>query len=403
MQKHSQKNSAVTVIGAAFVAASIVVASSIVVSPAVAQNSATGHNSSGATSNYALLQQIRNLQQEVAELRDRVDRQEYAMQRLKSDATVTQPSNQRAPTSTQQAIPLPSADNRYPNTTVNQNNWPTQPANPQNTTQNGTQSPAPNAVQVESIAVGAANQAVNSGSGARVEERDLSGALPINPNAAVDQRPVGNQVPQAAVPTPVQTTVPTTPTRTQTIPQPVTNNTGLRVEDRVSQAQNPVSNQAPSPVQRQTAPVAGQSAAQSRQSELLRSGDRAIKTDLQEEDLYARGLEQLKKQQYELAVSVFNSQLQSYPRGQRSADAYYWIGESLYILENLDSAKKSYNSILTLFPSSRRVPNALFKVAVIENDQGNQSLAKATLQSLLARFPNSAAAAQAKARLADLL
>jgi len=136
---------------------------------------------------------------------------------------------------------------------------------------------------------------------------------------------------------------------------------------------------------------------------LLRQGDKAIQTTLQEEDLYAKGLDQLKQQQYEQAVSLFNSQLQTYPRSQRSADAYYWIGESLYILERLDSSKKSYQSILTLFPSSKRVPKALFKLAKIENEQGNKAVAKATLQSLIARYPNSSAAEQAKTSLASLL
>ena len=292
-------------------------------------------SASGNISNYELLQQIRNLQQEIAELRDRIDRQEYAAQQNNSNNQVI---NQGSGFNNSQTI-LPSVT-------------------------------SPSVVQPNV-------QPSNSQIGTVIEQRDLSGAVPI------DQNSVQNPIPAVS---------------TSTISQGAqveSVNTGLRVEDRViSPSQQPVA----------TAPqVQSSSSVANPQADLLRQGDKAIQTSLQEEDLYAKGLDQLKQQQYEQAVSLFNSQLQTYPRGQRSADAYYWIGESLYILDSLDSSKKSYQSILTLFPSSKRVPNALFKMAKIEKEQGNESSAKATLQSLMARYPNSSAAARAKATLAGLL
>lgn len=347
--KNRSRKCLTVIIGAALIAAPIV---------------STAQNTAGNISNYELLQQIRNLQQEVAELRDRLDQQEYA-------ATRQSGNQQAAPRAlpSQSQIGSQTGFSNYPN------------ANQQNQSQNSAQRfegqnlpqglPQGNASTNATEEQRGASQAVNrTNTGPVIEERDLSSAVPLGQNSTS-----------------------TAQETTQTAPIDTAANNNLRVEDRV------ISPQQPAPV-RQNRPS---SSVANPQADLLRNGDKAIQTSLQEEDLYAKGLDQLKRQQYERAVSLFNSQLQSYPRGQRSADAYYWIGESLYILESLDSSKKSYQSILTLFPSSRRVPNALFKVAKIENEQGNQASAKATLQSLFARYPNSAAAAQAKASLSDLL
>jgi len=141
----------------------------------------------------------------------------------------------------------------------------------------------------------------------------------------------------------------------------------------------------------------------SAQDQLLENGDFGIKTQLGEEELYNNGLSELKKQDYEKAVSVLSAQLSQFPKGTRAPDAYYWIGESLYILERLNSAKKSYMSILNLFPDSRRVPNAIYKVAVIEYEQGNTPAAREAVQTLNSKYPNSSAAAQAKTRFENLL
>jgi len=342
--KNRSRKCLTVIIGAALIAAPIV---------------STAQNSAGNISNYELLQQIRNLQQEIAELRDRLDRQEYASRRNNDQGQSRSVTNQPAASNT-----LPSQSQINP-----QSNFPSYPSAPQQSQSNSEPRFEQQRLPQGNTQENTTQTTRTANTGPVVEERDLSGAIPIGQD-----------------PTPSATG------QTSASVEDTANN-GLRVEDRI------ISPQQPSPV-RQARPS---SSVANPQADLLRSGDKAIQTSLQEEDLYAKGLDQLKRQQYEQAVSLFNAQLQSYPRGQRSADAYYWIGESLYILENLDSSKKSYQSILTLFPSSRRVPNALFKVAKIENEQGNQTLAKATLQSLLARYPSSPAAAQAKATLSELL
>ena len=338
------------IIGAALIAAPIVSAA---------------QNASSNISNYELLQQIRNLQQEIAELRDRIDRQEYAVQQKnRVNSGYSNNNSQQAPTS------LPSHSQTGSLSNVPEYSAPQQSpvvAAPQNNQQQ------------QNVQRSATPQVDSRYGGPAIVERDLSGATPLG-----------------------QTPAPATNTTNQGAPVESVD-TSLRVEDRVISPQQPAQvSQLPVNQQASQQPRPSSSVANP-QADLLRSGDKAIQTSLQEEDLYAKGLNQLKKQQYQEAVSLFNAQLQSYPRGQRSADAYYWIGESLYILENLDSSKKSYQSILTLFPSSRRAPNALFKVAKIEKEQGNDTVAKATLQSLFARYPKSSAATQARTTLADLL
>ncbi|MGH1542722.1 MAG: tol-pal system protein YbgF [Arenicella sp.] len=338
---------------ALFVGAALAAAPIFSVAQSPTRSVAVGGSSvpNGGNASAQLLLQIRNLQQEVAELRDRIDRQDYEMQKLKTQ--------------------------RSTNTNANSNV--------------GNQYPVENSQ----------NRALGNTDGVIIEDRDLSGAAPIGGNQSnVDENPTVNTTQNTALENgqlDVANEGLNNPISTGSGVQIYDNDTDLRAEDRVQAVTN--SNGVAGGVVEQ--PVANTQSSQ--QSRLLESGDKAIKTNLQEEDLYAKALGQLKQQQYEQAVSIFNAQLQAHPRGQRAPDAYYWIGESLYILGNLDSAKKSYTSILTRFGSSRRTPSAMFKIAVIENEQGNQAVAKSTLQSLLARYPDSAASTQAKSRFPELI
>lgn len=322
-----------------------------------------------------LLLQIQSLQREVAELRDRIDRQEYEMRKLRGEAgNVQQTSpvggtpiggtnvgNPATSTGTVTNVPVAPPSNsvivedRVLTPTVDVNGQPYQNQAPANAPATG-------------------NNTAGWNTGTAPAQQQL-------PQQSLPQQPVSQQ--------PVSAPVPVAPTGNTTVinPAPVNNTAAasgtLRAEDRVLPGQTN-----PQP---------------SAQTRLLQDGDRGIQTNMAEQELYNKGIGKLKQQQYEQAVSLFNSQLQAYPRGSKAADAYYWVGESLYILGKLDTAKKSYNSILNRFPNSNRTSSALFKIAVIEDEQGNEAAAKATVQSLLGRFPGSPAAQQAKARFPNLL
>lgn len=123
---------------------------------------------------------------------------------------------------------------------------------------------------------------------------------------------------------------------------------------------------------------------------------------LSEQDYYQQGFELLKKSEHEEAVSVFEQQIKAYPQGEYADDAYYWIAESMYVNRKLDESKANFKAIIDGYRQSTRLPDALLKTAYIEQEQGNVIEARILLQEIMQFHPSSNAAISAKNRLADL-
>jgi tol-pal system protein YbgF len=139
------------------------------------------------------------------------------------------------------------------------------------------------------------------------------------------------------------------------------------------------------------------------QSSVLENGNRGIQANLNELELYNKGIAKLNTQEYKPAASIFSAQLQNFPKGQKAADAYFWLAETFYILGDLDSSTKSYQSLVTLFPQHSRAPKALIKLVGVQQERGRNDMARAALNSLLRNYPNSNEASLAKAKYSALL
>jgi len=149
--------------------------------------------------------------------------------------------------------------------------------------------------------------------------------------------------------------------------------------------------------------VSNAPAVQSRQSRLLEEGDNAIKTDLGEVELYNKGIEKLRSQEYKSAASIFSAQLQNHPKGSKAGDGYFWLAETFYILNDLDSSAKSYESLFSLFPDHIRAPKALFKLIKVYLEKDDKVAAKSTLGKLVSLYPTSKEAVEANSLYRDLL
>ncbi|MBX2847845.1 MAG: tol-pal system protein YbgF [Acidiferrobacterales bacterium] len=123
---------------------------------------------------------------------------------------------------------------------------------------------------------------------------------------------------------------------------------------------------------------------------------------LGEQTYYQQGFELLKQSQHDEAVSTFKKQISEYPSGEYADDAHYWIAESLYVNRELDQSKLYFKAIIDKFEQSPRLPDAMLKTAYIEQEQGNNIEARILLQEIIQFHPRSNAAISAKNRLADL-
>jgi len=123
---------------------------------------------------------------------------------------------------------------------------------------------------------------------------------------------------------------------------------------------------------------------------------------ISESDYYQQGFGLLKESKHQEAVTVFQQQIKSYPQGERADDAYYWIAESMYVNRKLSIAKENYKAIVQGYPKSERLPDAMLKLAYIEQEQGNIIEARILLQEIMQFHPKSDAALSAKNRLSEL-
>ena len=126
-----------------------------------------------------------------------------------------------------------------------------------------------------------------------------------------------------------------------------------------------------------------------------------IPAALSENDYYNQGFDLMKQSKFDEAVEVFKRQIDAYPAGDSADDAHYWIAEAMYVTRNLDVAKTHLKTLIQNFPESRRVPDAMLKAAYIEQQQGNQIEARILFQEIVNYHPKSDAAIAARNRLAD--
>lgn len=168
------------------------------------------------------------------------------------------------------------------------------------------------------------------------------------------------------------------------------------------------------PVQSAVAPVggtvnqageisSGQSRPLSQQDQILKDGDKSIKTNLGEIDLYNKGIDKLSSQDYKSAASIFSAQLQNFPRGEKAGDGYFWLAETFYVQEDFDSAAKSYQSLVDLFPNHIRTPKALLKLIGVHQERKDKVSAKIALNALVAKYAGSTEASAAKSTYSSLL
>lgn len=118
-----------------------------------------------------------------------------------------------------------------------------------------------------------------------------------------------------------------------------------------------------------------------------------------ERDLYQQAFNDLKEGRYDPAISQFRSFLASYPNGEYSGNAQYWLGEANYVMRRFPEAEQEFRKVLERYPSSGKAGDAGLKLGFTYYELGNWQAASKTLNDVVAKFPNSTAARLADARL----
>ena len=83
-------------------------------------------------------------------------------------------------------------------------------------------------------------------------------------------------------------------------------------------------------------------------------------------------------------------------------NAWYWLGESYYIIQNYALALKSFDILTQQFPDSSKAPDALLKIAYCHIELKEIDKGKKELEQLISKYPNHPVADMARGRLRGL-
>lgn len=124
---------------------------------------------------------------------------------------------------------------------------------------------------------------------------------------------------------------------------------------------------------------------------------------LSERQVYTQAFEAMKARQFDASMVGFQNLIETYPNGQYTPNAYYWLGE-LYLVAKSDAelARQSFMQVVSLYPDHQKAPDALYKLGVVYHNLNDLPSAKKFLARVQQEHPDSAAAGLARKYAAEL-
>lgn len=117
---------------------------------------------------------------------------------------------------------------------------------------------------------------------------------------------------------------------------------------------------------------------------------------------YAAAYQTFKSGHYTKARETFQGFLATYPSGEYSDNAQFWIGECYFFEKKYEKAILEYEKVTKKFPSSNKVPYALLKQGLSFQKLGDKASAKLILQQVIKDYPNTSQARIARSKLQEL-
>lgn len=123
-----------------------------------------------------------------------------------------------------------------------------------------------------------------------------------------------------------------------------------------------------------------------------------------ERDAYTTAFNMTKDKRFNDAIAAFNQLLVTYPKGEYSGNAYYWLGE-LYLAQPepaLEKARQSFAQVVNQYPTNAKISDAMYKLGVVYHRLGDKTKALEYLNRVQSQYPGTQAAKLAQAYAAEL-
>lgn len=118
----------------------------------------------------------------------------------------------------------------------------------------------------------------------------------------------------------------------------------------------------------------------------------SLPTDDNPNSLYQAAYQYLMSGDYKAAETGFREHIKRYPADPTTAEARYWLGESLYGQSRYPEAATVFIDTQRDYPDSKRAPENMFKLGLTLEKMDNNDVACATFKQIPERYPNAAPA-----------
>ncbi|WP_247644158.1 tol-pal system protein YbgF, partial [Brucella abortus] len=118
----------------------------------------------------------------------------------------------------------------------------------------------------------------------------------------------------------------------------------------------------------------------------------SLPTDDNPNSLYQAAYQYLMSGDYKAAEAGFREHVKRYPADPMTAEARFWLGESLYGQGRYPEAATLFIDTQRDYPDSKRAPENMFKLGMALEKMDNHDVACATFAQIPQRYPKAAPA-----------
>lgn len=111
---------------------------------------------------------------------------------------------------------------------------------------------------------------------------------------------------------------------------------------------------------------------------------------------YERALRLLRDGHPAEAEAALTAYATARPTSELADNAWFWIGESRLVREDVAGALTAYRTAVESYPEGNKTPDALFKIGHCLARQGDRATAEEVWRELVRRFPDTAAGERAR-------
>ncbi len=149
------------------------------------------------------------------------------------------------------------------------------------------------------------------------------------------------------------------------------------------------------------APIVKKPAVAPAPAPLIAKVDRAALAEA-EKNAYTSAYLALKSGRFDEASTAFNKQLDLYPQGEYSDQAWYWLGETRYAQGDHAKAHNAFKYVADHYANSVKHAAALLKLGQLAQQQNKHAEARSYYQRLIQTHADSSLSEQARAALSNL-